>query len=451
MLLELYNLVFGKEEYYKTKIEDRFDQITILIPKINIEKLEDFDLLEKSIYKIKDLLRLKSSNLNKAIKNPNSALTHNKVFDTLENLEKVKYDFLKNAFSFLNREPIEMTTSETPEEEPETPREEPKEVDTSLFLSDSVEITLENGKVPYLKLKFRDEIDFPLLKYVSSALFETYNCQGTNIIVEGNIVLIIPRILDDNLITLGRVDSNLDEVFEKLKSSEEKDDYVEVSEVVDPLKHSNKIKEGSLDSLLGGLEEEKPRFTPKPKPREDTAEPRIIEAESIEVVKEEPKVETPKEETPSPKTYNGPLEVYRDDQIRVYLERNAKVFGQLVIESASGKSLEELEDNSLSYMFIFSKIFSSVLFDSLQAHGTNIIGDFGSNKITIVPRYQEDKLDFQWKAQEDSEEFLEQIKNKMLSVMHKEIANGEKKVTEVPTSKKEEKVKYLVDSLKRIP
>lgn len=261
MLYSLKELIFGLNEFEKAKIDDRIKQAFLLVPKIKLERLEDFEILEENIYKLKEQLRIKSSNLNRVIKN-NKQLPKKRVLEFIKDLETIRYDFLKEVFSKiepntkLDIEPkkeiqkietqqinINKTNSnenninsinetkiekildkEIINEKKSEPLENNSKITSKneLELIDNQKFTLllNNGKTPYLTIKFKEKLDLIVLKNLSSLFFEVYQMHGTNIIVENNIALIIPRFQGDELINLPQVEQDLDEIFNLIKSTQ---------------------------------------------------------------------------------------------------------------------------------------------------------------------------------------------------------------------------------------
>lgn len=464
MIEKLQKLSYGLGEYDKTKIETRLKLIKEILPEININTLEDFEILEQTIYKLKDQLRIKSSNLNKTIQNPSKDLTKQDVLNIIKNLTKIKNSFLQKAISPIQTPPSQIHQIEeeyTPEEEPQPPSQ-PK---TQIAKTQNYEITLQNGKIPYLLIKFKKDPDYILLKNLATTLFETYNAQGTNIIIEKNTALVIPREQNDNLLSLPRIQTDIEKTYKKLTKKEEKKDqkYPEITEPAQKIQTSKK-KEDSLDALLGKIEKKHPSFTPPPNPKIDMQEPKIIKEEEKIKIEKQPK--KPIEiEIPSPNQIPPmPHEIYRDQKIVAYIEPKSKILGEIKIKTIPEKPLKELSEADLSYVILFSKVFASILFETLSAHGTNILWDFKKNTINIIPRFQEDNLKLKWEPQKNTPEFLEEIKNKITSEMAKELPQKqeqkpiikEAEVHEKPTEKepqenKEEKAKYLIDAIRKLP
>ncbi len=506
---KLFDVVFGQKEFDKTKIEVRFDLIDSFLSMLSIESIDDFEQLEACIYKIKDQLRVKSSNLNKVIKDPNKPLTKNKVQKVLNSLYEIRNNFLNEAFKVLGKDLPKKDVIKSPREEvlveiPEVIEESVEEVkeslkfDPLLFESQDFKITLSQDSTPYLIVEFKNSFNLILIKYLSSFLFESINSHGTNIIIENNKALIIPRFVNDSTLPqLPQIsNSNLDEIFSKIKKIQSSDEVEfkeeELKESIDEkekkeveefkeltsndLKREKTLnkKEESLDSLLGSIDEKSQDPTPKPDPKKDEdkiilekvdekielekKEKNILESQGIEVEKVD---DSEKQNDLETKSTN--LTVYLDDQIHVYLNDKSKSFGEIIIEHNSGKSFSNLEESQISYLTIFTKIFGSILFETLQAHGTNIIWNSNDTKLHIIPRLQNDVLNLTWNPRKDSEEFLDQIKNKLLQAMNKSLGNSDESKSIQDTSKSpsqkepqnsddlKRKAQALLNELRKIP
>jgi diadenosine tetraphosphate (Ap4A) HIT family hydrolase len=236
-------------------------------------------------------------------------------------------------------------------------------------------------------------------------------------------------------------------------------------------KVSSKKDDNSLDALLSG---EVKKEIVHPNPRKDDDEIKIekddgIQIEkkenepnkkyNIEIIKEE-KIEEKKEEPQVSQKEIPKNVIYKDNEITVEIVKNAKLLGDLKVTSNTGKKISELNEKEISYMLLFSKVFSTILFDSMQAHGTNLIWSHSENCLHIIPRFQDDNLNINWQGESSSEEFLEQIREKLLVEMNSDVlkpSEHAKQDTEkiIPKSNepnvKKKKVEHILHSLTRIP
>jgi hypothetical protein len=256
MLESLKELIFGLNEFEKAKIDDRINQAFLLVPKIKLDRLEDFEILEENIYKLKEQLRIKSSNLNRVTKS-SKLISKKQVLQFIKDLENIRYDFLKTIFTqFIpntrqeqTQQPQTIQIESTQEEkildkekvnslkgvsydkdsgiinsskEPlsETNTDFAKKNEIYLINEKEFTLLLNNGKIPYLTIKFKEKIDLIILKKLLSLFFEIYQMHGTNIIVENNTALIIPRFQSDNLINLPQIQENVDEIYQLLKNTQ---------------------------------------------------------------------------------------------------------------------------------------------------------------------------------------------------------------------------------------
>ena len=109
MITKLQSLIFGLGEYKKVKIEERYNEVKEILLDISIDSALEFEILESCIFKIKEQLRIKSSNLNTIItKNTkyskkNSSgfrhlLTKKKIQEILDTLQELKHAIITFAF-----------------------------------------------------------------------------------------------------------------------------------------------------------------------------------------------------------------------------------------------------------------------------------------------------------------------------------------------------------------
>ncbi len=516
MFSKLKELVFGFDEFEKTKLEIRFEMILAMIGSLNIETLSDFEILEETLYKIRDQLRVKSSNLNRVIKDPAKKLTKKDVVGIVNKLDSLKYDFLRKAFAIMKsdvgvkeevpvvEEQKEVELAQVPEEksemiiekvEPEIAYEENPLKEVEVFSNDIYDLYVKNGREAYIFVSFKKEVDFIVLKDLSSALFDSAQAHGTNIIVDGKRALIIPRFANDNMFSLPRIEVDLEEVFSKFKLEkkeekkkiqaaeknsdvqEDSDDYVDLRNSHSKVKPTLKAKEDSLDELLMGIDEK------KPKPKDAIFVDRDDGEQKVEVEKDDPVVVEKKEKIVKKKKSDDDIVIeregtssdesseefliYKDEKIIAYLKSDSKVLGELIIKPVDSKKISELADGDLSYMVMFAKAFGSVLFEVKEAQGTNVTWDYNDNCIRIVPRFEKDNVGLMWSPTQSSDDFLEQVKNKLLSLIggaigdenmndKKAVKTKEEQKFEDSQTKEEKddlkkKAKYLLDSIRKIP
>jgi histidine triad (HIT) family protein len=137
----------------------------------------------------------------------------------------------------------------------------------------------------------------------------------------------------------------------------------------------------------------------------------------------------------------------------------------IIVPRAHYPILEQVPDFIISDLFIKANKVSVALFEGLGAHGTNIIvqnGIAAGQKsahliIHIIPRTENDSLDFAWKPRQLNEEEMSTVEIQM-----KEAASGiggfqseeakpieaEAKVEKIKAGKEEN---YMVKQLERIP
>jgi len=409
MLVDLKKLIFGLDEYEKVKIESRIKDATQLISNIKVYNKEDFEVIEDVISKLKECLRIRSSNLNCVIRSSSRNLSRNEVDNLIEQLNKIKYEYLEIAERKINKQTQSQPTPEESQDKT-TPIEYEETFEEELPSQEPIEQE-EPEETP------KEE--------------------------------------------------------EPIKPIEEKEEFKDISEVEREIK-TKKKEEDSLDALLEGVQEKKKEI--------HTPIPNNEETKTIPQNKEEPIVEHKKSEATIEKV---PVEIvrenerkyaiYQDNNIIAYLKSDSKVPGEVLIESRLNKKLIELNEEELSYIVAFSKLFAGVLFEALEAHGTNIYWNYKENQIHILPRYQNDNLNIDWTPTTVSEKSLEDVKEKLLDAMLKELPSKEpqtnqseiesnpeqkphKKEEEIQTPIKAEqnedldlKAKEIIDAINKIP
>jgi hypothetical protein len=549
MLFHLKELIFGLGSYEKVRIDIRFLEIENKLNSIEIKKKEDFELLEECIFKIKELLRIKSSNLNKVIKDPKSPLTKKKVLSILEKLNTIKYSFLEEVFKIINlneneKESFNKTNIENKEEKLNLYENETyskyennnlENINKKLELKfDEIEYNLSNLNKNILNISFKqNQINLIILSEISSILFNKLKAAGTNIIFNylNNDTKIILRYINDelNFFKNSKFEGNLNEIYKKLeskinynknkteitriktteenykvekiennninsnniKNESKKEKYLEINSK-EKLKKLEKVKE-NLEELLNSKERKKEisnlNFTEKlEKNKKDEKIELEIENEKIEIEKKnepyeidiikekelkpeltEKDIEIEKNENNVEKkeVNNEIIEIYSDSEIIVFFEKESK-FPILNIKNINEKKFYEMNENEISYIQIFSKIFSSIIFEKLKLDGTNIIFDYNNNVLKVIPRFIEDNLNLKWKGLELNKDTLNQIRENLISVMNLTIINSnlknnvenvkienkDQKITVENEQNKDEikkKADYILKSLKRIP
>ncbi len=91
------------------------------------------------------------------------------------------------------------------------------------------------------------------------------------------------------------------------------------------------------------------------------------------------------------------LKIYEDDVCTAVLSDAALGHIQ-IIPKKKVRSLHELGAKEVSHLFRVASYASTVIFETLQLHGTNIMVNTLNPQLTIdvVPRKQDDDFDFQW-------------------------------------------------------
>jgi histidine triad (HIT) family protein len=142
--------------------------------------------------------------------------------------------------------------------------------------------------------------------------------------------------------------------------------------------------------------------------------------------------------------------IIKDNDVIVLTPKRAITQGHIIMTTVVEYTiLEEVPPAILAKMFQIANRLSSVLFDTMRCHGTNIFIQNGVaagqiNKrfsINIVPRFENDNLKLEWTPNAVEPERLQNAQNKFKDV---EDAQKEKKYLDEQKQKAEEKKKDVI-------
>jgi histidine triad (HIT) family protein len=158
--------------------------------------------------------------------------------------------------------------------------------------------------------------------------------------------------------------------------------------------------------------------------------------------------------------------IYEDAKVVAMLAPKPAAIGHIIVLPREHYPIiEQVPDFIVSDLFVKANKISIALFEGLGAHGTNIIVQNGVSAgqksahfmVHIIPRKEGDKLDFNWKPRQLTEEEMSTVE-----IQLKEASAGigsfqkepekpveiEKKVEKIKAGKEEN---YLIKQLERIP
>jgi len=157
--------------------------------------------------------------------------------------------------------------------------------------------------------------------------------------------------------------------------------------------------------------------------------------------------------------------LFEDSKVAIVLSPEPASRGHtLVIPKEHKVIMEQLDDDLLGYCFSVANKVSMFLFEKLKAEGINIIVQNGVAAgqtephfvIHIIPRRENDGLDFQWKTKQASNLELSdaavQLSNAMIEKKEeKEEPKIEQKETKEEKQAEAVRDSYLIRQLRRIP
>ena len=174
--------------------------------------------------------------------------------------------------------------------------------------------------------------------------------------------------------------------------------------------------------------------------------------------------------------------IYEDDISFVILHESPAVLGHsIVIPKTHSPIIEELDDNVVGHLFNVCNKVSSAIFDSLGAHGTNILLNNGIDAgqerphvvINVLPRKENDELDFEWTPQKTDDAQIKAVSSRIKTfsdaifagkdnlpelrvkkdepLVPKENTSDPTELVEEQPNPKKEKTDYLKQALTRMP
>lgn len=164
--------------------------------------------------------------------------------------------------------------------------------------------------------------------------------------------------------------------------------------------------------------------------------------------------------------------IYEDSDVVAVLEGQPAGYGHVVVMPKEHYPImEEVPDRLIGKIFSIANKISTAVFESLNAHGTNIVIQNGVAAgqtiahfaLHVIPRRENDGLNFNWQTKQLSEEELSTVE---LQVKEEAANIGIEKEAAKPIEVKEEKEEvtaeiegeggkkeesYLIKQLRRIP
>lgn len=159
--------------------------------------------------------------------------------------------------------------------------------------------------------------------------------------------------------------------------------------------------------------------------------------------------------------------LYEDKDVIAVLPTQCIAKGELLLMPKDKfVIIEQVPKDLLSKMFMLANNLSSALFSKLNCHGTNILIQNGIPAgqsidqfcIRIIPRYENDGIDFEWQRKQADAAELDKIHGRFLEIERKEKedahkqqqklkAESEKQPERISTDEKEN---YLIKHLDRV-
>lgn len=149
------------------------------------------------------------------------------------------------------------------------------------------------------------------------------------------------------------------------------------------------------------------------------------------------------------------MTLYEDRIAKATLAENAATQGHIIIQPQRDvKKLAELKEDECAHLFVIASYTAAILFQGLQAEGTNIIVNEGDERLTVhvIARRNGDGLDFQWPPKEIDEgtmnDVFERVKDKAFYVGKQQAESDASPTEEAPPKPEDpDKENYLIKHL----
>jgi len=141
--------------------------------------------------------------------------------------------------------------------------------------------------------------------------------------------------------------------------------------------------------------------------------------------------------------------IYEDAHVVAVLDIRPAVPGHvLIIPKKHYAVLGQMQDKEVSHLFTVAHKVARLLFETLQAAGTNIFVANGTAAgqtvdhvlVHVIPRFKDDGLALSWQGKELPEEKLEELSKQLIGKIHLQEAAVKKQPVEEVTEKEEERM-----------
>lgn len=154
--------------------------------------------------------------------------------------------------------------------------------------------------------------------------------------------------------------------------------------------------------------------------------------------------------------------VYEDALIYAFMPKDGACIGHVVIKTKAAKQFLDCSSDEIMQMFSCASITSSMVYEGLQAQGTNLILQDGvqangENEVVlhVLPRKEGDGLNFLWAPQEFPPEKLEEIggklKENVFLIGNKHVEIQDDVPPPLEEQKSEEEVEQIMKNMTRYP
>lgn len=158
--------------------------------------------------------------------------------------------------------------------------------------------------------------------------------------------------------------------------------------------------------------------------------------------------------------------IYEDDNVVAILEDKPMSLGHLIVAPKKHFAImEQVPDFIIAHLFNVVNKLGTAVFESLGAHGTNILVNNGVPagqdhphfSVNIIPRRENDNINFNWEPKQLDEEEMSTVELSLKEESKSVGAFDEKKKEPIDMDKKTEKISdsesenYMIKQIMKLP
>jgi histidine triad (HIT) family protein len=157
--------------------------------------------------------------------------------------------------------------------------------------------------------------------------------------------------------------------------------------------------------------------------------------------------------------------IYNDEWVSVIMPEDGSVLGHIIITPNNHDAIDDMPVEEAAHLFFVSSFVATALFESLGAHGTNIIlhsgihpdNDDGKCKVHVIARFQDDGLEIipqPLESKPDIKTMADKIKSDRIFIPY-QLKEARRRISQAAVKPKDidagsEELKQIEDAISRL-